>query len=89
MAEMLQITRTRKHTTGKASSYTTVILADQIASFEYRPSVISLSVYMKSGQTHDFTSLTKEQGDDLYALLMGSQHDLGHKAVSFDIKTGF
>lgn len=89
MAEVLQITRTRKDDAGKVSTFTTVILADQISSFEYRPNLISLSVYMKSGQTHDFTILTKQQGDELYALLMGSQHDLGHKEVNFEIKTGF
>jgi len=89
MAEVLQITRTSKNNAGKPATFTTVIVADQISSFEYRPNVISLSVNMKSGQTHDFTHLTKEQGDELYALLMGSQHDLGHKAVGFEIRTGF
>jgi len=88
MAQLLQITRTHKNDAGKVSSYTTVILADQISSFEYRPDVISLSVYMKSGQSHDFVRLTKEQGDELYELLMGSQHDLEHKTVDFDIRSG-
>jgi len=89
MAHLLQITRTHKNAAGRVSSYTTVIVADQISSFDYRPNVISLSVYMKSGQTHDFTRLTKDQGDGLYELLMSSQHDLEHKTFGFDISTGF
>lgn len=86
MAHALQITTLKQDFDRKTRSFTTVILADQISSFEYLPEMNALSVYMKSGTKHDFTKLTKQQGDELYGLLISSLVEINYVTADLQIQ---
>lgn len=86
MTRALQITCNGKDFENRPYFRTVVIPTDQVSSVEYLSAASSLTIFMKSGQSHQFTNFTKAQFGEIYAAVVDSLQPLGYKIEDLQIK---
>jgi len=88
MPRALQITCNGTDYENRTYFRTVVIMTDQISSVEYLSAVLTLKIFMKSGQVHEFTKLQKAQLDEIYSAIGDSMQELGYRTQDMEIKLG-